>query len=178
MSKEERAQARADKAARKAARPWPLRHWVLTGIGAIVVIGGIASAAGSGGSKGTSTPAASDQTVQSSAAPVDTPAEAATTPPPAVPQQLLDITGSGTKTTQKFTAAGDWDMAWSYDCSSFGYQGNFIVTPTGEDNNPSLANQSVNQLGKSGHDVEHYHHGGTYYLSINSECSWHVTVAG
>jgi len=49
MSKEERAQARADKAARKAARPWPLRHWMLTGIGVIVVIVIVASVASSGG---------------------------------------------------------------------------------------------------------------------------------
>lgn len=172
MSKEERAQARADKAARKAARPWPLRHWMLTGIGVIVIIVIIATASSSGSKNNNpSTPAASDNINQ-----ISTPSAAPTSP--AAPRKLLDITGSGTKTTQKFTAAGDWDMAWSYDCANFGYQGNFIVTPTGEDNNPSLANQSVNQLGKSGQDVEHYHHGGTYYLSVNSECSWHVTVTG
>ena len=36
----------------------------------------------------------------------------------------------------------------------------------------------VNQLGKSGSDVEHYHNGGAYYLEMNSECKWHVTVKG
>ena len=65
MSKEERAQARADKAVRKAARPWPLRHWMLTGIGVIVIIV-IIAAVSSSGSKNTPTAAG---TVSSSPTP-------------------------------------------------------------------------------------------------------------
>jgi hypothetical protein len=42
----------------------------------------------------------------------------------------------------------------------------------------SLSNTGVNQLGKSGSDVNHYHTGGSFYLTINSECSWTVTVTG
>ena len=53
-----RAQARAAKAARKAQRPWVLRHKILTGIGAVVIIVIVASiAASSGGSKSPSSAA-------------------------------------------------------------------------------------------------------------------------
>jgi hypothetical protein len=88
------------------------------------------------------------------------------------------LQGSGTKQTQKFTAASDWDLEWSYDCSNFGQQGNFIVTVYDSDGTMSFDNTAVNQLGKSGSDVQHYHKGGTYYLSVNSECSWHIVAKG
>lgn len=89
---------------------------------------------------------------------------------------LLNVRGSGTKTTETFTVGDEWDLLWSYNCSGFaGGSGNFIVdiqrkgggfgTPVG-----------VNQLGSGGDSTEHYHDGGTYYLEINSECSWAVKV--
>ena len=36
----------------------------------------------------------------------------------------------------------------------------------------------VNQLGAKGSDTQYYYDAGTHYLSINSECSWHVTAKG
>jgi hypothetical protein len=36
----------------------------------------------------------------------------------------------------------------------------------------------VNELGASGSDTEYYHSGGTFYLEVNSECSWTVQVKG
>jgi hypothetical protein len=89
---------------------------------------------------------------------------------PNKPHVVLDVQGSGTKTTSKFSVGDDWDLAWTYDCSNFGTSGNFIVSIDGDIN----MNQGVNQLGGSGHDVEHFHEGGTFYLTINSECDWHV----
>jgi hypothetical protein len=93
-------------------------------------------------------------------------------------QVLLSIKGTGTKSTQKFTAGGDWDLSWSYDCSNFGNQGNFQVFAYSGDGSPAFNITGVNQLGQSGSDVEHYHTGGTYYLTVNSECSWKITVNG
>ena len=94
------------------------------------------------------------------------------------PSTLLDIQGDGTKTTEKFTTSGDdWDMSWSYNCSGFGGRGNFIVEVASGDGGFS-SNQSVNQLGASGSDVEHYHSGGTFYLKVSSECSWSIKVVG
>jgi hypothetical protein len=40
----------------------------------------------------------------------------------------------------------------------------------------SEENQGIIQEGKSGSNVEHYHRGGTYYLQIESTCSWSITV--
>lgn len=98
--------------------------------------------------------------------------------PAAAPKTLLDIDGNGSKTTEKFTTQGDWDLRYSYDCSAFGGQGNFQVYIYNGDGSPSFANSGVNQLGASGSDVDHYHTGGTFYLVMNSECRWHVQVIG
>jgi hypothetical protein len=119
------------------------------------------------GDAATSTPAAPD----SSAAAVESPS------PIASPQVLLDVTGSGIKTTQKFTAAADWDLEWSYDCTSTGSTGNFIVTVFDGDGSLSQ-NAGVNELDKGGSGVEHFHVGGSLYLEMNSECSWHVVAKG
>lgn len=98
--------------------------------------------------------------------------------PAAAPKVLLDIQGSGTKSTEKFTTAGsDWDLQYAYNCSNFGSRGNFIVSVNGGDGGLS-SNAGVNQLGASGNDVDHYHTGGTFYLEVNSECSWHIKVIG
>ena len=87
-------------------------------MGVIVLLAIIGSMGGQQNS-GQSIPAASDKTVTEKAA------EKAV--PPSTPQVLLDISGNGSKTTQKFTAGGDWDLSWSYDCSKIGMEGNFQV---------------------------------------------------
>jgi len=147
--------------------------WVLVVIVFFVIVGA------SGGKKDANTakqsvPAASDNTTASTSQQTNQQAQ----PTPVVAQTLLDISGTGTKSTQKFTAAGDWDMNWSYDCSNFGTQGNFQVMVYNSDGSMSFQNNLVNQLGKSGTDVEHYHAGGTYYLEVNSECKWKISIKG
>ena len=99
-------------------------------------------------------------------------------PAPVAPQTLLDISGSGSKTTESFTAASAWNLTYSYDCSNFGGRGNFQVFIYNGDGSMSFSNSGVNQLGASGSDTDYYHTGGTYYLEVNSECSWHITVKG
>jgi hypothetical protein len=95
---------------------------------------------------------------------------------PATLRVLLDKTGSGINTTTKFSAAGDWQIVWSYNCASFGSSGNFIVTVYDADG--SLSDVAVNELGAKGADTTNEHQGGTYYLQMNSECKWHVIVKG
>lgn len=137
------------------------------GLIALLIVVGIIGAVASGGGK--STPAASDKS----------PGAASSSAPTAkAKQQLLDVQGSGTKSTNTFTAAGDWDLTWSYDCSNFGAQGNFVVIAKTKDNNPAFRINPVNQLGAKGNDVDHYHQGGSYFLEVNSECNWHITVTG
>lgn len=98
--------------------------------------------------------------------------------PAAAPQTLLDISGQGTKQTQKFTTAGDWTLSYSYDCSKFGSEGNFQTFTYNDDGSMDSDDIGVNRLGTSGSDTMNYYDAGTHYLSINSECSWRVTVEG
>ena len=150
-------------------RNWFVRHKVLTGIGVIIIIAIIASAAGSGG--GGSKPANADHpTAAASSAP--------TQPAAAAPATLLQTSGNGDKQTAEFTAAGDWGLAYSWDCTKFGTAGTFAAMIYGHDGHPSLSNQGPDSNGMKGSDVTHEHHGGTYYLSIISECDWSVTVTG
>ena len=108
----------------------------------------------------------------------------------ASPQVLLDVHGAGDKSTEKFTASGDWDLKWSYDCTSgltrdgaipSGYHCSFIVHIKQSDGQTSLVNQGVSQLGVKDQSVEHYHTGGTFYLEVQVCCSdnsWSITVTG
>ncbi|HEU4966408.1 MAG TPA: G5 domain-containing protein [Candidatus Saccharimonadales bacterium] len=89
---------------------------------------------------------------------------------------LLDTSGNGIQTTQKFTTTGDWTLNYTYDCSSFGFKGNFQVYIYNGDG--SIGDVAANELGMSGSNIQYEHGAGTYYLEINSECSWHVTVKG
>ncbi len=157
------------------------RVWVVGALLLLFIIIG----ASSGDSKKVSVPAQPETTVTNTASGTNTKTESTPTAKTSVPDQapatqqtLLDISGSGTKTTQKFTAAGDWDLNWSYDCSNFGYAGNFAVMIYDGDGSMSYKNALINQSGKSGTDVEHYHNGGTYYLVVNSVCKWKMNVKG
>jgi hypothetical protein len=90
---------------------------------------------------------------------------------------LLKVAGSGTKSTKRFSAAGDWDLAWTYDCQAFGQQGNFQVFVESDDTLTGAALTPVNQLGNGDQGVEHYHQGGSgLWLTVNSECVWAVVV--
>lgn len=119
-----------------------------------------------------SIPAQADKPEGAQAAQQVTPAST-----PTAMQSLLKISGSGTKSTQKFTAGKDWDVSWDYDCGS-AQGGIFQVYVYNGDGTPSFANGLINQTGKSGKDVEHYHNGGEYYLQVNSTCKWNVEVKG
>ena len=108
----------------------------------------------------------------------DTSADQAAAPvaPPAV-KVLLDLKGNGIKTSKKFTTAGDdWTIHYSYNCSGFGYAGNFQIYIN--DSGGSPVDVAANELAMKGSDSSEQHQGGTFYLEMNSECSWHVKVIG
>jgi hypothetical protein len=119
------------------------------------------------------------QTPRNASMPPQAPSVPTGTPPPpqmrAVPSKVFGTFGNGTHTTEKFTILEDWDLSWYYDCSNFAFgQGNFQVMAYSEgDQLPDIA---VNQLGRSGRNVEHLHHGGNVYLVINSVCKWQVSA--
>ncbi len=88
---------------------------------------------------------------------------------PAKPQVLLDVEGNGIKQTQRFEAPNEWAIIYTFDCSNFGQSGNFAISVEGD-----TTDLAANQLAARGHDVNYEHGGGNVYLSINSECDWHV----
>lgn len=88
---------------------------------------------------------------------------------------LATFHGTGDENTPKFTVSGSWKLKWSYNCSSFGADGNFIVL---EDNSFSSGAQ-VNEEGKTGKGATwSYSDSGRHYLTVNSECNWTVKVVG
>jgi hypothetical protein len=101
---------------------------------------------------------------------------------------LVDERGSGPggQTTEVFTVDRDWDLRWSYDCSSsLGNQYpkldqcDFSLTVKQlSDCQVSPENQGIAQHGAPDHGVVHYHTGGTFYFLIDSYGSWTFTVTG
>jgi len=93
-----------------------------------------------------------------------------------LPKVLLDITGSGIKQTQSFTTKSSWTIDYTFDCSNFGSQGNFQIYLNNTDGSYNYG-AGPNDLAMSGGDTEYYYNdAGGHYLTINSECNWHVTV--
>ena len=101
---------------------------------------------------------------------------------------LVDEHGSGPggQTTEVFTANGDWDLRWSYDCSSsLGSQYpqlhtcDFSVTVK-DYSYCAVSSDDAGIIRHAGpdHGVVHYHVPGTFYLVIDSYGSWKFTVTG
>jgi hypothetical protein len=108
------------------------------------------------------------------AAPAAPAAPAATEAAAAVAKTVATFSGSGIQNTSKFTVTGTWKLSYSFDCTSFGYSGNFQVY---EDGGDDLGGVSVNDLAMTkSSSTWAYDDGGTHYLEINSECSWTVKV--
>lgn len=156
------------------------RNIVLGVVGAIVVISIISAATGSGKKSGNQAAATPTATASASAgaqpattAPSHKAAAPKATPKPKpTAKTVLTESGNGIKSTARFHVDGDWDLKYTYNCSSFGMQGNFVVTTGGGDFPDVLANE----LGMKGSVTTHQHDGGSLYLDVNSECSWTVRV--
>lgn len=85
---------------------------------------------------------------------------------------LLDITGTGIRTTQSFQAPDTWAITWSYNCAGTPFpQTNFGIFVFGD-----VHDIAANGLGASGQDLSYEHSGGSVYLKIISACPWHVRV--
>lgn len=98
-----------------------------------------------------------------------------TTPSKPTPKVLLDITGNGSKQTQKFTTSSNWNIKYTFDCTNFGSQGNFQYFIYNGDGSPNT-DTGANDLAVSGGTTNYYYDNGEHYLSVNSECDWHVVV--
>jgi hypothetical protein len=92
--------------------------------------------------------------------------------PPGAATTIFETEGSGSQTSKSFPVTGAWAIAWSYDCSKAPKSAStFEVDVQGGD-----AQTPIQPTGPSGIDVTHYHEPGTYYLKIETGCTWHVRV--
>jgi hypothetical protein len=133
-------------------------RWIIAGVVVLVILG-VAAA----GQKPTTSPAAGEGTAS--------PSVRASAAPSAV--VLLDLKGSGIHRSKKFTAGGEWTIAYTYDCTSFGQKGNFQIFVEGD-----ASDVAANELAAKGQGTQNEFTPGTFDLSMNSECDWHVTVKG
>jgi hypothetical protein len=102
-------------------------------------------------------------------APSVAPATVPTTAPAAT---IFESAGTGSSTSKPFAVKASWAIAWSYDCtnapkSAAAFTVNVQGTP---------AESPITPTGPSGIDITHFHQPGTYYLNIETGCSWHVRV--
>ena len=154
-------------------KPWIARHKVLSGLiafGCLIVLIIVANSGGSSSSSGAAN-TATQAAAPSSAAATTAPPSASPSKPPAA-HTVATYSGSGIENTPQFSVTATWKLDYSFDCSDFGYKGNFIVMEDG-----SFGAMSVNGLAisKSGSSYA-YNDAGTHYLEINSECSWTVKI--
>jgi hypothetical protein len=85
---------------------------------------------------------------------------------------VVTFHGSGIQTTPPFTVTATWQLAYAFDCSSFG-KGNFQVY---EYDGGDLKNELTNDLATSKSATSWAYDAGTRHLEINSECAWTVEV--
>jgi hypothetical protein len=167
--------------------------WItLSVVGALVVLGIIGAASNASQPKPAASPAdtstydpppipgytpSPDPTfsaeTSSAAATTDDTTTAAPTPPK--PVTLFQATGTGIRSTRPFGAPGQWTLSYSYDCSNFGYEGNFSISLY---DGSELMDIPVNELGKSGKANTEVYQSGQLHLEINSECDWSVRAVG
>lgn len=103
------------------------------------------------------------------------PASSAPASPSLAGHVVATFSGSGIENTATFTVTATWKLDYSFDCTNFGYQGNFQVYEYG--GSSGLSSVMVNDLA-TGKTASTYAYGdaGTHYLEINSECSWTVKI--
>ncbi len=133
-------------------------------IGLVILIGALASHSSS--SLPAALPTLPTVALSQQAAP-------ASTAPAAVARTVTTFSGSGTESTAPFTVTANWAVAYSFDCSDFGYKGNFIIMEDGTFTGAMDVN--VLALKKSGTSYA-YGDAGTHYLKMTTECAWTVKV--
>jgi hypothetical protein len=98
--------------------------------------------------------------------------------PPVGPDVTFSSGQTGdTGNSAQFSEISAWQMHWTYDCSAFGYNGNFAVEIDQPPNDLSL-DFGPNELGPSGSGTDHYSDTGTFSLNVLSECNWTITITG
>lgn len=88
-------------------------------------------------------------------------------------QTVIEFTGNGIKTTQKFTIASDeWMLTWATTPGSF--EGNFIVYVNR--GNGEMVNVAANVMGKAA-DTSYFYAAGEFYLEIISTQPYSIIIS-
>jgi hypothetical protein len=91
---------------------------------------------------------------------------------PVATTTIFEAEGTGSKTSKPFAVNASWAIAWSYDCSNAPKSASaFSVNVQG-----GAAESPITPAGPSGIDITHFHDPGTFYLNVETGCTWHVRV--
>lgn len=146
----------------------------------ILVGNSAASKSGTPAAASTQPPAISATTSPAPASTSSSPAAAAA---PAS-HVLIRFAGSGIKNSAPFdVGSGPLTVTYRFNCAAFGQSGNFQADLLyGNQSSLNSDDQSIaNDLAMSGRQTTTVYPqdpGQDYYLSVNSECSWHLKVVG
>jgi len=135
--------------------------------GLVVLVAALASHSPSSSAPPAALPAIPTVAVSQAAAPASSAAAKA------VAKTVATFSGSGTQSTAPFTVSANWAVAYSFDCSNFGYKGNFIIMEDGSFSGAMDVN--VLDIKKSGTSYA-YGDAGTHYLKVTTECAWTIKV--
>lgn len=90
---------------------------------------------------------------------------------------ILEVTGTGLAKTQKFSTSRPWMVNWSYDCSARHAKGIFELGIFDSSTNRPIPNiKGLDEYNYQADGRLNNEFGGTYYILINTVCSWHITV--
>lgn len=160
-------------------RPHRTRNIVLGVFGFIAVL--IIAGAVSAHQNNSSSPSASSGP-QVTTEPIAADSPSASPTAPSAPEVILRMSGNSIQNSAPFkVTSGTLTVRYSYDCASYGSQGNFIADlETGNQNASDYDDQTIaNALGMSGSDVTTIYPqdvGQDYHLAVDSECDWTVVV--
>jgi hypothetical protein len=97
--------------------------------------------------------------------------------------QILDVDSTlRLDPTGSFTVGGAWDLKYTFDCSSQQSQrilnaGQVTLTVfDSDDDSLNFEHPKVTATGRSGGARLHFTRGGTFYVLVETVCSWRVVV--
>lgn len=116
------------------------------------------------------------------ATPTPKPATPPPTPKPATPKPqpvvLTTASGSSSGESPAFHPTSQYKITYSFDCSSLGQAGNFIIGVDDDNGSPTFGEATVNRLAIGGQGTANGYNMGDYtvHVQVITECDWNITV--
>jgi len=90
---------------------------------------------------------------------------------------LLRVSGTGTQTTQSFTASTAWSITWSFDCGAGSSGSLFVDIYNASDHTPDFKNRGIVAEGEqAAADTSRFANPGAFYLQVTTTCAWTIKV--